>query len=341
MDNKSPQNGPPATGGPGPAGDRRMTQEPGAKGANESRATRGKPLRAILIAGILVLAALVATWEWYQGTRRYVSTDDANIEAHRLTVSSKMLGRIDSLGTDEGDTISAGQLLVRLNTSDLLAQRAQAESGLMVAQANARLARVTLDRAQTDWERARRLFETQTMTPEQYDHAKNEYEAAQARLAVAEAQIRSTQAQISVIDTSLSNAIIRSPLHGVVSKRWVLVGDVVQPSQAIFSVYDLDSVWVTANLEETKLGRVQPGDSVLIHVDTYPDRKFAGRVVEIGANTAAEFSLIPPNNASGNFTKVTQRVPVKISIMPVDDSPRVTPLLPGMSVEVKVKVRLT
>jgi membrane fusion protein (multidrug efflux system) len=210
-----------------------------------------------------------------------------------------------------------------------------------VAQANVHLARVTLDRARTDLERARRLFDSQTMTPEQFDHAKNEYEAAQARLAVAEAQIRSTEAQIAVIDTSLSNAIIRSPLHGVVSKRWAMVGDVVQPSQAIFSVYDLDSLWVTANLEETKLGRVQPDDSVYIHVDTYPDRKFVGRVVEIGTNTAAQFSLIPPNNASGNFTKVTQRVPVKISIMPLDDSPRVTPLLPGMSVVVKIKVRQT
>jgi membrane fusion protein (multidrug efflux system) len=203
------------------------------------------------------------------------------------------------------------------------------------------LARVTLERAQSDLERARLLFNSQPMTPEQFDHAKSEYDAAQARLAVAQAQIRSTETQIAVIDTSLSNAIIRSPLHGVVSKRWAMVGDVVQPSQAIFSVYDLDSVWVTANLEETKLGRIQQDDSVFIHVDSYPDRKFVGRVVEIGANTAAQFSLIPPNNASGNFTKVTQRVSVKISIMPLDDSPRVTPLLPGMSVEVKVKVRQT
>jgi len=341
MDNKSQQNGPPASSGTGSAADKRMLEDQKGKDANASRGSRGKPLRAILIAGILIVIALVVTWKWYQGTRRYVSTDDAAIDAHRLTVSSKTLGRIDSLGTDEGDTIATGQVLVQLNTSDLLAQRAQAHSGLTVAQANMHLARVTLERAQSDWERARLLFNSQTMTPEQFDHAKSEYDAAQARLAVAQAQIRSTETQIAVIDTSLSNAIIRSPLHGVVSKRWAMVGDVVQPSQAIFSVYDLDSVWVTANLEETKLGRIQQDDSVFIHVDSYPDRKFVGRVVEIGANTAAQFSLIPPNNASGNFTKVTQRVSVKISIMPLDDSPRVTPLLPGMSVEVKVKVRQT
>jgi membrane fusion protein (multidrug efflux system) len=120
-----------------------------------------------------------------------------------------------------------------------------------------------------------------------------------------------------------------------------MAGDVVQPGQPIFSIYDLQHLWVTANFEETKLASIRLNDPVEISVDAYPDSHFEGRVIQLGANTASQFSLIPPNNASGNFTKVTQRVPVKISIEDKESSShsRSSQLLPGMSVEVKVKVR--
>jgi membrane fusion protein (multidrug efflux system) len=101
----------------------------------------------------------------------------------------------------------------------------------------------------------------------------------------------------------------------------------------------MDSVWVTANLEETRVAPLHLGDAVAIDVDAYPDDAFTGRIIQLGTNTAAQFSLIPPNNASGNFTKVTQRIPVKISIARVAKGSGRTPLLPGMSVEVSVKVR--
>ncbi len=129
-------------------------------------------------------------------------------------------------------------------------------------------------------------------------------------------------------------------MSGVVSKRWVLAGDVVQPGQSIFAIYNVKDIWVTANLEETSLSRLALGDMVDISVDTYPDLSFTGKVLRIGSNTASQFSLIPPNNASGNFTKVTQRVPVKISIDdPVSQNSQQPVLRPGMSVEVSVKVK--
>ena len=129
-------------------------------------------------------------------------------------------------------------------------------------------------------------------------------------------------------------------MNGVVSKRWALVGDVVQPGQPVFSIYDVKNIWVTANLEETSLAALQSNNIVEITVDSYPDEKFSGKVFQIGSNTASQFSLIPPNNASGNFTKITQRVPVKISIeRNAGANPhRRIDLLPGMSVEIKVKV---
>lgn len=104
------------------------------------------------------------------------------------------------------------------------------------------------------------------------------------------------------------------PMNGVVSKRWVMEGDVVQPGQAIFSIFDLQHVWITANLEETRVAALYEDCPVNIKVDAYPHQEFSGKVIRLGSNTAAQFSLIPPNNASGNFTKITQRVPVKISI---------------------------
>jgi len=294
--------------------------------------SRGKRLRAIIISLVLIGAALFAAWRWYSNMRRYVSTDDAYVDANRLNISSRTLGRIVYLGADEGDTVAAGQVLVRLNVNDLQAQAAQAKAVLSLAAENVGLARISLARAKNDRDRAQLQFKSQTLTAEQFEHAQSDYETAKSKLAIAAAQVTTTQAQIAVIDTSLANATIVSPMHGVVSKRWVLPGDVVQPAQPIFSMYDLDSVWVTANLEETKLTRIHPGDSVRIRVDAYPDQGFFGRILQIGTNTAAQFSLIPPNNASGNFTKVTQRVPVKISI--AGDAP--VSLLPGMSVVVKV-----
>ena len=157
-----------------------------------------------------------------------------------------------------------------------------------------------------------------------------------AQLSISKSRINTVTAKLNVLTTELANTKIVAPMNGIVAKKWVLKGDVVQPGQPIFSVYDNTDLWVTANYEETKISRISLGDSVAISVDAFPDNQFYGKVIQLGTNTASQFSLIPPNNASGNFTKVTQRVPVKISIGQVNSSDKVT-LLPGMSVEVDIK----
>ena len=290
---------------------------------------------------VVVLGLAAVTWQYYINARDYVTTDDAYIDGNRVAVSAKILGRIDELNVDEGDTVHLGEVLVRLDDSDLKAQEAQAKAALALAGENITLANVSLDRAKTDFERASAQFKENIIPREQYDHAQSEFETAKARLGIATAQQVTARAQLGIIETQLQNTVIESPMEGVVSKRWALVGDVVQPGQAIFSVYDLKNVWVTANLEETSLEALRSSDKVEITVDSYPDVKFTGTVFQIGANTASEFSLIPPNNASGNFTKITQRVPVKISIQRGQgtDPRRLIDLLPGMSVEIKVRVR--
>jgi membrane fusion protein (multidrug efflux system) len=296
--------------------------------------------KLIIPAFLAILVIAVFTWRWYLGTRDYVSTDDAYVDGNRVSISSKILGRIDTLTVDEGDTVRAGQALVRLDDIDLRAQERHARATVALAGENITLARVTLDRAKMDYERAAAQMKLGAISKEQFDHALSELQASQARSGIAIAQAATARAQLGVIETQLEQTVIQSPMDGVVAKRWALPGDVVQPSQAIFSIYDLQNLWVTANLEETNLTVLRLNDPVEISIDAYPGVKFSGRVFQIGSSTASEFSLIPPNNASGNFTKVTQRVPVKISVEPRTTDPSApVRLLPGMSVEVRVRVQ--
>jgi membrane fusion protein (multidrug efflux system) len=296
--------------------------------------------RVVIPLALVVLAALAFTWYWYVNLREFVSSDDAYIDANRVAISSKILGRVERLLVDEGDTASSGQLLVQLDDADLRAQMEQAEASLHFSQESVTLAKVNLSRAQDDFTRADQQFKVAVVTKEQYDHARHALDAARAEYGIALSRVGTARAQVDVVRTQLDNCAISSPVTGRVAKRWVLQGDIVQPGQPIFSIYDGRETWVTANLEETNLHEVRLGQDVAISVDTYPDHEFGGKVFQLGSSTAAQFSLIPPNNASGNYTKITQRVPIKISITerPLQGKPTAM-LLPGMSVEIRIKVR--
>ncbi len=299
-----------------------------------------KKKRIIIPLFIIIVALVIAGYYWYMNMQDYVSTDDAYIDANNVSISTKMLGRIDTLGTDEGDTVSTGQLLVKLDPSDLKAQEAYAKAGLDLAQKSIPLAQVNVSRAEEDYNRALVQYKGGIITKEQFDHSQKSLDAAKAEYNIEVSKISSAKSQIGVIESQLKNTSVTSPINGVVAKRWVLTGDVVQPGQPIFTIYDVKNIWVTADLEETKLGHIHLNDPVEISVDSYPDVKFHGKIFEIGNYTASEFSLIPPNNASGNFTKVTQRVPIKISVDdPQGKNGNKLILRPGMSVEISVKVK--
>jgi membrane fusion protein (multidrug efflux system) len=303
-----------------------------------------KRVIALVLLPILLIGAGVTYW--YLALRGFVSTDDAYIDANRVSISTEMLGRIVTLAADEGDTVHQGEVLVRLDDRDLRAQQGQAQAALEHAQASVRLAEVNVDRAGSDLERATTQLQGNAISQEQFDHAKTSLDAAEAQHRIALAQVGAARAQLGVIQAKLTDTQITAPFDGVVAKRWVVAGDVVQPGQPILAIYDLQHVWVTANLEETKLSRIGLGDSVDISVDAYPGREFVGTVTLIGAAAASQFSLLPPANASGNFTKVTQRVPIRISIgappegaTPGDGTPADPPiLLPGMFVEIHIRV---
>jgi membrane fusion protein (multidrug efflux system) len=292
--------------------------------------------KRILIPLFIFIIIGAIAWYWYIGHKGYVSTDDAFIDADKATISSKIPGRIINLKFAEGDTIKMGQVLSVLDTSDLKAQEKQFIAATINANESITLAKVNLEKAKDDFGRAQSQYRDNIITKEQYDHSAKALDAAQAEYNISLTKPAMSKAQQEVVKAQLKNSTIYSPIDGVIARKWILEGDVVQQGQPIFTIFDMKNIWVTAQFEETRLALVTMGAQVEISVDTYPDIKFSGKVIQIGSNTASQFSLIPPNNASGNFTKVTQRVPVKISIEKGNSNLN---LLPGMSVEVRVKER--
>ncbi|HEY6807439.1 MAG TPA: HlyD family secretion protein [Gemmatimonadales bacterium] len=161
--------------------------------------------------------------------------------------------------------------------------------------------------------------------------------AAQAALAGADAHVAAARAARDQAALQLSYARITAPTAGVVSRKTVEVGQLVQAGQPLMAVVPLDDIWVTANLKETETSDVSPGDPVDITVDAYPGRHVRGHVESLAPATGAKFSLLPPDNATGNFTKVVQRIPVRIRLDGANDAAH--PLRPGMSVVATIQTK--
>lgn len=314
---------------------------------------------------VIVLVIAGAIYYYYEYSR-YIKTDDAHVDSDNVAVSSKMLGRIAKLYVDEQDSVKQGELVAELDSTDLLAQKRQAEAMIVQAEANLRQAEakltydednlkvleVNLARTKEDFDRAKEQIAGDVITKEQYAHTLKSYEAAKAQLTAAKTQLNvsksqitsasaaigNAHAQVGVLASQLKNTKLYSPMNGIVAKRWLLSGDVAQPGQSIFTITNTSKLWVVLFIEETNLSGVHLGQAVNFELDTYPGVTFTGKVYSIGSNVASQFSLIPANNASGNFTKVTQRVAVKVSIDGTKEGKPASDfrILSGMSAVVKI-----
>jgi membrane fusion protein (multidrug efflux system) len=328
--------------------------------------SKNNKLRVYIPLALVILTVLTGAWYWYRDYTMYITTDDAHVDADNVSVSSKIIGRLSSVYANEGDSVKKGRLLADLDSSDLLAQRNQALA--LKAQSVANLAQsevkynsdqmsmkvleINLEKAKDDMVRAKNQSEGGVITTEQFDHVKKAFETASAQLDAAKAQLTVTKsmiasasaavetadAQVRVLDTQLRNTKLYAPADGVVARRWLLPGDIVQPGQSVFTLTINKNLWIVAFLEETKTSAVHIGQSVRFTIDAFPGVRFNGKVFLIGSATASVFSLIPANNASGNFTKVTQRIPVRISIEGTDSNKELSSfnILSGLSVEVKI-----
>ncbi|MFD2145160.1 HlyD family secretion protein [Mucilaginibacter antarcticus] len=231
-------------------------------------------------------------------------------------------------------------------------------SNSAVAKANVVSAQARLDKVRKDYERYANLVKDGSITQQQFDQAKSDLEVAQANFVAAkdqykaaQQQISTTRSQLQVTNTGvnlkqvdvdyanlqLSYTDIKAPASGTASKKNVQLGQLVQAGQTLFNIVNDNSLFITANFKETQLEHIRNGQKVEMEIDAYPDMKLEGVVYNFSPATGAKFSLLPPDNATGNFVKVVQRVPVKIKINGAKED--LAKLRAGMSVDVSVLIK--
>jgi membrane fusion protein (multidrug efflux system) len=244
----------------------------------------------------------------------------------------------------DNENVRAGQLLLRIDTRDLQAKADTAQGALenaraqvSIARANVASARTARIKADQDLVRYRALRRKEEISQQQFDAARaaadaarSQVEAALQQVQAASAQVAQKRADLDWARLQLSYATVTAPASGIVSKKDVEVGQLVAAGQPLMAIVEGSEVWVVANFKETQLRKMRVGQKAEFTVDAYPKKEFRGRVDSFSAATGAKFSLLPPDNATGNFTKVVQRIPVKI--VPTDPPDARYPLRAGMSV---------
>jgi membrane fusion protein (multidrug efflux system) len=341
--------------------------------AGESDHAAPRPSRAVNRVLLALLAAAVTTagawsaYRWWQYTQIWVKTENAYVMAHVHQVSSRVPGTVSEVLVDENQLVAAGQVIARLDARDFEVKRQQAlalvaQAHAQVQQAQARIAQaqsevtreqVRATKAQQDLERAKQLSQggNAAISRQEFDTAqaladgasaglqavKSALQSAEAATGAAEAQVKVAEANLKEADLQLSYMDIVAPAAGRVGKKNLETGNRVQPGQALLALVQPD-VWVTANLKETQLDRVRPGQPVRVRVDAFSGGELTGRVESVAPASGAQFALLPPDNATGNFTKITQRVPAKIILDSQSASEFASRLVPGMSVIVEIRV---
>src|SRR5881396_484866 len=308
----------------------------------------GSKRTVFFIMGVVLLGLVAVGIRRWIYSLRHVSTDNAQVDGHIVPILPKVGGYVIEVRTDENRSVKAGDTLVVLDDRDYRARLAQAEADLAVAlagvsnrarvgQAEAQVAQMqaNAEKAHADLERIKPLAEKDIVPKQALDAAEAAARAADAGLAAAQAALLGADARVAAARAArdqaalnLSYTRITAPSEGVVSKKSVEIGQLVQPGQPLMSEVPLSDVWVTANLKETQTANVTPGDPADFTVDAYPGRHVKGHVESLSPATGAKFSLLPPDNATGNFTKVVQRIPVRIRPDAQNDATH--PLRPGM-----------
>ena len=326
-------------------------------------------VRVLLAVGAAVVAIGVVAY-WFFEIRGHENTDDAFVEGHLVFLSPRVAGQVKEVLVEENQHVHAGQVLVRLDPADFEVRvdharadleaaknrMAQSSAAAEAASAQARSAAVRVRHAQQELDRAQGLFERKVASQMQLDAAVAEYNTATAELRAAEqreiaeramianeAPVLQAQASLREAELALDHATISAPFDGEIGRKSVELGANVSPGQPLLALSQSSEKWISANFKETQVGRMHAGDPVEIRVDAYPDKVWHGRIESISPATGAKYALLPPDNATGNFTKVVQRIPVRIAL---EDSPPgdvaagpPDPLSVGLSVNVSVRVR--
>jgi membrane fusion protein (multidrug efflux system) len=274
---------------------------------------KGKKLIYFLAPAVIL--GLVWLIIYFISNRGHVSTDDAYIEGRIHSIAAKISGTVKRVPINDNQGIKKGDLLVEIDPIDYELRASEVQASLDVRKAS-------FEQATRDKERAEVLYKQEVVSKEKHENVLTAYNLAKAQLAAAEVQLK-------IAKRNLEYTRIYAPCDGYITKKAVETGNQIQASQPLMAVIALDDIWVAANFKETQLKNVKLGQRVEIRVDTYPGKKFSGKVDSIMAGTGAVFSLFPPENALGNYVKVVQRIPVKIVFDKTTDTQRILRI--GMS----------
>jgi membrane fusion protein (multidrug efflux system) len=321
---------------------------------------------------VVVLVAIYPAYRYYQYFESHVSTDDAYVDGSVSLVSSRVPGTVARLFVMENWGVKAGDLLLTLDPRDYQVRVAQAEAQLararqsvdelyaqlQAAEAGVSLAGSQLREAQLDFNRAKALREQNVVSTQFFDQATTALRVSVADQALAEHQlqqaraalggdivdharydrpiVQQAQAMVEAAKLDLSYTEVRSPITGIITRKSVHVGNRIQPGEPLMAIVPVDRLYITANFKETQLTDVRVGQPAEIRADIYPGFAYLGHVDSISVGTGAAFALLPPENATGNWVKVVQRVPVKVVL---NENPPPDKLLRmGLSVEVTVDI---
>jgi membrane fusion protein (multidrug efflux system) len=339
----------------------RVDRDPGTSGRRPwSRRITRRVLFVVLL--VLALGAISPfAWNYLQS---YESTDDAQIDGHIDPLSSRINGTVILVHAENNDRVKAGELLVEIDPRDFevavaqakarlelaVAQVASAKQDYAASLANVRQSDADNFRAQRDAKRFSALLDQHVVAQNEYDQytavarvdaakVDSAREAAGSSLKTIAARQADADAAKAALDQALLNLSytnIYAPANGIVGRRTVELGSRIEPGQTLMFVTETDEIWVTADFKETQLARMHRGEKVTIHVDTF-SRNYTGYVRHLPGASGDRFSLLPAENATGNYVKVVQRLPVRIEFDPGQDPEH--QLHPGMSVEPKVWLR--
>ena len=339
-----------------------------ASNSNGSRRQRG----FLILGAVIVIAGLAYGAYWFFDARFYESTDDAYVSGNIVTITSRENATVVALHADNTQTVQRGQLLVEMDPAVVNVNLAAAEANLARAVrnvkgefahadiSNAQLAqaRVALALARTDYQRRQQASTDGAVSAEELAHARDNVHAAEAAVAAAKSGHEQNLSQIEGADVAnnpdvlsaeavLRNAVIAqshmrivAPVDGVVAQRAVQLGQQVAASTPLMAVVPLSNVWVDANFKEVQLQDMRIGQPVTVTADIYGGKvTYHGRVEGLGAGSGSAFALLPPQNASGNWIKIVQRVPVRIALDPRELAAH--PLRVGLSVTASISIKDT
>jgi membrane fusion protein, multidrug efflux system len=323
--------------------------------------------RLVLLIVIPGAAALIGAYVYVTG-QRYVSSENAFVKANKIAISSEVSGKVRAVDVSEHATVHEGQILFQIDDEAYAIEQAEAQAALRrirndveslranyrVKQAELKLAKDDFSYFDKTFERREALRSRGNASEEALDQARRQRNSAQQNITILHQEIRQilaglngdpdlkvedypaylqAQAAYDRASLDLQRTIVRAPSSGRISKITLEPGEFVKAEEPLFAIISDKSVWIEVNIKETQLTHVQSGQKATIEIDAYPDVKWTAKVGTISPATGAEFAILPPQNATGNWVKVVQRLPIRLIL----DNPDTGPVLrAGMSAQVEI-----